>query len=68
MGIDVGTTIGVTIEEITTRLMIGKTVTDKMTERTIIDKTIEETTIEIGKIMGITLSREIEVGVRVERV
>ena len=57
-----------TIDEITTRLMIGKTVADKMTEGTIIDKTIEETIIEIGEIMGITLSREIEVGVRVERV
>ena len=48
--------------------MICETVTDKMTEGTIIDKTIEEIIIEIGKIMGITLSREIEVGERVERV
>ena len=53
-----------TIEDITTRLIIGETVTDKMIERTI----IEETIIEIGKIMPITLSREIEVGVGVERV
>ena len=66
IGIDLGTIIGMTIEEITTGLMISKSVTDKMMEGTSIDKTIEETIIEIDKIMGITLSREIGVGVRVE--
>ena len=67
IGMDLGTTIGMTVEEVTTGLMIDKIVTDRMTERTIIDKTVEETIIEIGKIMGITVSGETEVGVRVER-
>ena len=38
-----------TIEEITTSLMIDKTITDKTTGKTFIGKTIEGTT-EIGKL------------------
>ena len=55
-----------TIEEIMTGLMIGKTVTDKMIEEKIIDKTIEETIIEIDKIITeTTLNRYIEIEVKV---
>ena len=69
IGIDQGTTIGMTIEEITTDLMIGKIVTDKMIGETIIDKTIEETILEIDKIMTeMTLNRDIEIEVRVGRI
>ena len=57
-----------TIEEITTGLMIGKTITDKTIGETIIGKTIEGTT-EIGKCMEeMTPNTGIEREVRVERV
>ena len=55
IGIDQGTTIGVTIEEIITSLMI--------------DKTIKEKILEIDKIMAeMTPNRDIEIEVRVGRV
>ena len=66
IGIDLGTTIGVTVEEITIALMIEKTITDKTIGKTIIGKTIERTT-EIDKIMEeMTPNRGIGIEVRVE--
>ena len=67
LGIDLGTTIGMIIEEITTSLMIDKTITDKTTRETIIGKKIEWTK-EIGKIMEeMNPNTGIEIDVRVDR-
>ena len=67
IGIDLVTTIGVTIDEITTSLMIDKTITDKTIRDTIAGKTIEGTT-EIDKIMEeMSPNRGIGIEVRVER-
>ena len=50
-----------TIEEITTGLMIGETPTDKLIGETIIDKTIEGKIIEIDNILAeMTLNIDIE--------
>ena len=77
IGKDQGITIGMTIEEITTGLIIGKTVTDKTIEGKIeIDKFMEETTpnrgieieVGVGKVLEIiiVMIQETEVGIGIE--
>ena len=67
IGIDLGTTIGMKIEEITIGLMINRTITDKTIGDIITNKTIEGIT-EIDKIIEeMTLNRGIGIGVRVDR-
>ena len=50
IGIDLGTTIGVTIEEVTIDLMINRAIIDKTIGEVTTDKTVEGTT-EIDKII-----------------
>ena len=77
IGIYQGTTVGVTIEEIPTGLMIGKKITDKTIEGTIeIGKSMEETIpnrgieieMRVGRVQEITIVmiQEIEVGIGIE--
>ena len=67
IGMDLGTTIAMTIKEVTIGLMIDRAITDKTIGETIIDKIIEGTT-EIDKIIDkMTPNRGIGIGVRVER-
>ena len=75
IGIDQGTTIGMTIEETTTGLMIGKTITGKTIEGTIeIGNIMEEMTpnkgieieVRVGKEIIIVTIQETEVGIGTE--
>ena len=67
MGIGIGTTTDMMIEEITISLMTDRAITGKTIGETIIDKTIEET-IEIDKIIEeMTPNRGMGTGARVER-
>ena len=67
IGIDQGTSIGMTIEEIIIGLMRDRTITDKTIGETIIDKRIEGIT-KIDKIIEeMTPNRGIGIGVRVEK-
>ena len=66
IGIDPGTTLGITLEEVTISQMINRAITDKTIGEIITDKTIEDT-IDIDKTLEqMTLNRDTGIGVRVE--